>query len=84
MSRNNNGTAILDSQIGEKMENTKICLPVNDRKINNQGCVKLDTDVLAIISNYSIKTGWSNKKVASMIIRQAEANGLIAIGGEEE
>ncbi len=83
MSRNNNGTAILDSQIGEKMENTKICLPVNDRKINNQGCVKLDTDVLAIISNYSIKTGWSNKKVASMIIRQAEANGLIAIGGEE-
>lgn len=80
----NNGTAILDSQIGEKMENTKICLPVNDRKINNQGCVKLDTDVLAIISNYSIKTGWSNKKVASMIIRQAEANGLIAIGGEEE
>lgn len=84
MSRNNNGTAILDSQIGGKMENTKICLPVNDRKINNQGCVKLDTDVLAIISNYSIKTGWSNKKVASMIIRQAEANGLIAIGGEEE
>lgn len=83
MSRNNNGTAILDSQIGEKMENTKICLPVNDRKINNQGCVKLDTDVLAIISNYSIKTGWSNKKVASMIIRQAEANGLISIGGEE-
>ena len=83
MSRNNNGTAILDSQIGEEMENTKICLPVNDRKINNQGCVKLDTDVLAIISNYSIKTGWSNKKVASMIIRQAEANGLIAIGGEE-
>lgn len=83
MSRNNNGAAILDSQIGEKMENTKICLPVNDRKINNQGCVKLDTDVLAIISNYSIKTGWSNKKVASMIIRQAEANGLIAIGGEE-
>lgn len=80
----NNGTAVLDSQIGEKMENTKICLPVNDRKINNQGCVKLDTDVLAIISNYSIKTGWSNKKVASMIIRQAEANGLIAIGGEEE
>lgn len=65
------------------MENTKICLPVNDRKINNQGCVKLDTDVLAIISNYSIKTGWSNKKVASMIIRQAEANGLISIGGEE-
>lgn len=83
MNRNNNGTAILDSQIGEKMENTKICLPVNDRKINNQGYVKLDTDVLAIISNYSIKTGWSNKKVASMIIRQAEANGLIAIGGEE-
>ena len=83
MSRNNNGTAILDSQIGEKMKNTKICLPVNDRKINNQGCVKLDTDVLAIISNYSIKTGWSNKKVASMIIRQAEANGLISIGGEE-
>ena len=83
MSRNNNGTAILDRRIGEKMENTKICLPVNDRKINNQGCVKLDTDVLAIISNYSIKTGWSNKKVASMIIRQAEANGLISIGGEE-
>nr|DAG83123.1 MAG TPA: hypothetical protein [Caudoviricetes sp.] len=83
MSRNDNGAAVLDSQIGEKMENTKICLPVNDRKINNQGCVKLDTDVLAIISNYSIKTGWSNKKVASMIIRQAEANGLIAIGGEE-
>lgn len=74
MSRNDNGAAVLDSQIGEKMENTKICLPVNDRKINNQGCVKLDTDVLAIISNYSIKTGWSNKKVASMIIRQAEAN----------
>ena len=73
----------MDSRIGEKMENTKICLPVNDRKINNQGCVKLDTDVLAIISNYSIKTGWSNKKVASMIIRQAEANGLISIGGEE-
>lgn len=83
MSRNDNGAAVLDSQIGEKMENTKICLPVNDRKINDQGCVKLDTDVLAIISNYSIKTGWSNKKVASMIIRQAEANGLIAIGGEE-
>ena len=83
MSRNDNGAAVLDSQIGEKMENTKICLPVNDRKINNQGCVKLDTDVLAIISNYSIKTGWSNKKVASMIIRQAEANGLNAIGGEE-
>lgn len=83
MSRNDNGAAVLDSQTGEKMENTKICLPVNDRKINNQGCVKLDTDVLAIISNYSIKTGWSNKKVASMIIRQAEANGLIAIGGEE-
>lgn len=65
------------------MENTRICLPVNDRKLNNQGCVKLDNDVLAIISNYSVKTGWSNKKVASMIIRQAEENGLIAIGGEE-
>ncbi len=64
------------------MGNTRICLPVNDRKLNNQGCVKLDNDVLAIISNYAVKTGWSNKKVASMIIRQAEENGLIAIGGE--
>lgn len=65
------------------MENKKICIPVNQKSINNQGCVKLDTDVLAIVSNYAVKSGWSNKKVASMIIRQAEENGLIDIGGNK-
>lgn len=65
------------------MGDKKICLPINNVKVNNQGCVKLENDVLAIISYYSLKTGWSNKKVASMIIRQAEENGLIAIGGNE-
>lgn len=65
------------------MENKKICIPVNQKSINNQGCVKLDTDVLAIVSNYAVKSGWSNKKVASMIIRQAEEMGLINIGGNE-
>ena len=65
------------------MERKKICIPVNQKSINNQGCVKLDTDVLAIVSNYAVKSGWSNKKVASMIIRQAEEMGLINIGGNE-
>lgn len=65
------------------MESKKICIPVNQKSINNQGCVKLDTDVLAIVSNYAVKSGWSNKKVASMIIRQAEEMGLINIGGNE-
>lgn len=68
------------------MENAKIYLPVNKKKINSQGCVKLDNDVLSIITNYAVKTGLSNKKIASMIIRQAEKNNLInltEIGGEE-
>ncbi len=65
------------------MESKKICIPINEKSINGQGCVKLDTDVLAIVSNYAVKTGWSNKKVASMIIRQAEENGLIDIGGNK-
>lgn len=68
------------------MENAKIYLPVNKKKINSQGCVKLDNDVLVIITNYAVKTGLSNKKIASMIIRQAEKNNMInltEIGGEE-
>lgn len=68
------------------MENAKIYLPVDKKKINSQGCVKLDNDVLSIITNYAVKTGLSNKKIASMIIRQAEKNNLInltEIGGEE-
>lgn len=65
------------------MNNVKICLPVNQKKINAQGVIKVDSDVLAIISNYAVKTGYSNKKVASMIIRMAEENGLISIGKEE-
>lgn len=61
----------------------KIFFPVNTRAYNNQGVIKLDADVLAYISNYATKTGWSIKKTANMILRQAFENGLVEIEGKE-
>ena len=65
------------------MSDKKISIPVNSARVNNQGVVRLDKDALAIVSNYSIRSGWSSKKVASLIIKQAEEMGLIEIGGEQ-
>lgn len=62
----------------------KIILPINEKAANNQGVIKLDADVLAYISNYATKSGWSIKKTASMILRQAFENGLVEIEGKED
>lgn len=62
----------------------KIVIPINERAANNQGCIKLDSDVLAYVSNYATKSGWSLKRTASMILRQAFENGLVEIEGKEE
>lgn len=62
----------------------KIVIPINERAANNQGCIKLDTDVMDYINNYATKSGWSIKKTASMILRQVFENGLVEIDGEEE
>lgn len=61
----------------------KIIIPINKKAANNQGCIKLDADVLAYVSNYSAKSGWSIKKTASIILRQAFENGLVEIERKE-
>ena len=65
------------------MSDKKISIPVNNTRVNNQGVVRLDKEALAIVSNYAIRSGCSSKKVASLIIKQAEEIGMIEIGGEQ-
>lgn len=65
------------------MSDKKIRIPVNNKRVNNQGVVRLDKEALAIVSNYAIRSGYNSKKVASLIIKQAEEIGMIEIGGEQ-
>ena len=80
----NNGTAILDSQIGEDMSNIKIHIKSKKVIINEQGCIKLDKEAAKLLSEVAYKSGKSVRQIASEIIKQSIKQDMIVLDKEEE
>lgn len=59
--------------------NKKICIEVKQSEINKQGIIRIDNEAAAIVTSLATKSGWSNKKIASTIIKRAMELHLIEL-----
>lgn len=66
------------------MDDMKIHIKAKKVVINDQGCIKLDTESMKLITKIAAESGESIKHVASEIIKQAIKNNLVVLDKEEE
>ena len=69
MSRNDNGTAVLDSQIGDNMSDGKIHIPARSKQpVDQQTVVKLSPEAYNVLVDIYNESALSLKQIASILI----------------